>query len=146
MHYDVNPLGLEIEEDEVDLPHETEADLLHMELQSMGLSPRTQVMGLYRKHLRQQHILNSEEIKHCPVDTLVSVAGLQIVRQQPRSAKGMVFIALEDEWGMIGIVLRPNVFQQYKQVIRKQSIILARGIVQRQDNVISILVEHLQAL
>jgi len=146
LHYDVNPLGLEIEEDEVELPTESESDLLHMELQSMGLSPRTQVMGLYREHLRQEHILNSEEIKYCPVDTMVTVAGLQIVRQQPRSAKGMVFIALEDEWGMIGIVLRPDIFKQYKQVIRKQSILVVRGIVQRQDNVISILVEHLQAL
>ena len=47
---------------------------------------------------------------------------------------------------MIGIVLRSNIFRQYKRIIRKHSIILVRGIVQRQDTVISNLVEHLQAI
>jgi len=146
LHYDVNPLGLEIEEDELDLPAETEADLLDMELDAMGLSPRTQVMGLYRDHLTKQHILNSQQLKDCPVDMHVAIAGLQIMRQQPRSAKGMVFIALEDEWGMISVVLRPNIFQQYKRVIRKHSILVVHGVVQRQDHVISILATHLQSL
>ena len=72
---------------------------------AMGLSPRTQVMGLYREQLQKQRILNSQQLRDYPVDMHVTIAGLQIVRQQPRSAKGMVFIALEDEWGMIGIVL-----------------------------------------
>lgn len=146
LHYDVNPLGLEIEDDEVELPEETETDLLDMELDAMGLSPRTQMMGLYRDYLNKQHILNSQQLKDCPVDMHVTIAGLQIVRQQPRSANGMVFIALEDEWGVIGIVLRPDIFQQYKRVIRKHSILIVQGIVQRQDTVMSILVEHIQSL
>lgn len=145
-YYEVNPLGLESDDGDIELPEADEADLQEMELQSMGLSPRRQVMSLYRDQLRNEKILNSEQIKNCSVDTTIFTAGLQIVRQQPRSANGMVFIALEDEWGMIGIVLRSNIFQKYKRVIRKHHIVVVKGIVQKQDSVFSILAEHIQPL
>lgn len=143
IHYDVNPLELEFETDTIDLPDETQTDLLEMELDAMGLSPRMQVMALYRDQLRQRGVLDSQQLKDCPSDSIIRTAGLKINRQQPRSANGMVFLALEDEWGMIGIVLRPHIFQQYKRVIRQHAVLEVQGKVQRQDTVISILAEHL---
>jgi len=61
----------------------------------------------------------------------VLVAGLAIVRQRPGTAKGVVFITLEDETGIVNLIIKPHIFEKYHQVILSSSCILAEGIYQK---------------
>jgi error-prone DNA polymerase len=74
------------------------------------------------------------------------VAGVVIVRQRPSTAKGMVFLSLEDETGVSNIIVWPDLFEQQRLLWTTAPFVLIGGIVQKQDNVIHVKAESVQAL
>jgi error-prone DNA polymerase len=68
----------------------------------------------------------------------VKVAGLVITRQRPMTAKGFVFLSLEDETGVSNIVVRPPMFQQYRALLTIEPALLVSGVIQKQDGVIHV--------
>jgi len=70
----------------------------------------------------------------------VAVFGMTIVRQSPPSAKGMVFITMEDDTGMINIAFTPQVYERYRRLVDNYAFLCIRGILQRQHDAVSILV------
>jgi error-prone DNA polymerase len=69
-----------------------------------------------------------------------------ITRQRPGSAKGMMFMTVEDETGLANLVLTPPVFERYRQIARGELLILAQGKLEREGRVINLLVDHLERL
>ena len=72
----------------------------------------------------------------------VRVAGGVIVRQRPPTARGFLFISLEDETGIANIVVRPKLFEVERAMLVSQSFLLVEGILQNQDGIISVRAER----
>jgi error-prone DNA polymerase len=76
----------------------------------------------------------------------VAVAGLVLVRQRPGSAKGVIFITLEDETGIANLVIMPDLFETFRREILGARLLGARGRVERQDSVIHLKIDRLYDL
>jgi DNA polymerase III alpha subunit len=76
----------------------------------------------------------------------VRVAGLLVVHQSPPTAKGIHFLTLEDEDGMLNVIVQPVVYNQYRHVIHSQQLLLVQGVLQREGEVVNILAEHILPL
>ena len=76
----------------------------------------------------------------------IRVAGLVLIRQHPGSANGVTFVTLEDETGTVNLIIRPDVWNRYRTIARTASVLIARGELQHQHNVIHVLVDQLAEL
>jgi len=117
-------------EEAVDLPEATRLDLLNMEYGALGLSTEDHIMALLRDHLNERGILSSRDLPNCAAGQTVAVAGMVVVRQAPPTAKGFRFLTLEDEFGFINVIVRPQVYPRFRQILLTQQILLVRGTLQ----------------
>ena len=85
-------------------------------------------------------------VAELPVDRWYRVAGLVLLRQRPSSAKGVTFVTLEDETGTANLIIRQEIWDRYRRVARNASAMVAHGHLQRESNVIHILVQKLEDL
>ena len=76
----------------------------------------------------------------------VLLAGCVIARQRPGTAKGFVFLSLEDETGIANIILTPDVFEQNRVIVTRSRFLLVEGAIQKQDGVIHIQAARLRPL
>src|SRR2546425_1731192 len=91
--------------------------------------------------------LKEEALRNlAPVGELVHIAGAVVVKQHPETAKGHVFLSLEDETGMANVIIRPATYQRYKRVLDSESAIVVAGALQTVDGVISVLAKRLDGL
>jgi error-prone DNA polymerase len=74
------------------------------------------------------------------------VAGCVVCRQKPLTAKGHVFITLEDETGLVNAILRPGVYDRFRQTARREPHIVIEGRLQKRDGVINIIAETLEPI
>ena len=86
------------------------------------------------------------ELRRLRDGTPVRVAGSVIARQRPGTAKGFVFLSLEDETGISNAILTPQIFREHHVVVVHQQFLLLEGVLQNQENVISVKVQRLQPL
>ena len=73
-------------------------------------------------------------------------AGYVITRQRPATAKGFSFLTLEGEEGMINVILKPNIWEKYRQVFRLELLVAVEGRIQKKDGIINIIAERLAPL
>lgn len=76
-------------------------------------------------------------------NTRVRTAGYVVCRQKPATAKGNVFLTLEDEIGLLNVVVKPNVYNKYRQVARMEPLLVIEGILQKKGGTINIVAEYL---
>jgi error-prone DNA polymerase len=136
--------GLDIDEpvEAVVLPELSQEEKMAWEYELMGLAPGGQVMSLYREALRAQGVISSRELAERRDGEIVRVAGWAAVRQRPPTAKGHLFITLEDEEGLMNLIVRPDVYEQHRDVLRRSPLLRVEGRVQREGNALSILVQR----
>jgi error-prone DNA polymerase len=106
-------------------------------------------MTLRRTALRRRGVLSARELGSAEDGARIHVAGSVIVRQRPGTAKGFVFLSLEDETGIANVIVTPPIFARYRLALVSEPYLLVDGIAQRQDGVVSvraIRVEGLPAL
>jgi error-prone DNA polymerase len=99
-----------------------------------------------RADFRRRGILSAAEIARLPDGTLVKTGGAVIVRQRPGTAKGFVFLTLEDETGMCQAIVRPDLFREYRTVIVGSGTLVVEGRLQKQDGTLSVKGERLWGL
>jgi len=128
------------------LPAMSPRESLVADYESVGLSLEAHPLGLLRAELRQLRVCTAEELKEARPGQRVSVAGLVTHRQRPGTAKGMVFITLEDETGTANLVIRPQVWERVRGTGRTSIALLADGVVERQDDVLHVQVRELHDL
>ncbi len=140
--------GLEIEIPVIpaSLPTLDQSEQMAWEYELLGLAPGDQVMSLYREALRAQRVLSSGELPSRRDGERVRVAGWAVVRQRPPTAKGHVFITLEDEEGLINLIVRPDVYERYRDALRNAPLLWIEGRLQREGHALSILVYRAAAL
>jgi error-prone DNA polymerase len=73
----------------------------------------------------------------------VEAAGVVLVRQRPRSAKGVMFITIEDETGIANLVVWPKAFEKYRRIMLSSGMFAVRGRIQREGDVVRLVADHL---
>jgi error-prone DNA polymerase len=109
---------------------------------TVGLHP----MGHHRKEMKSRGVRSASELSNLPDGMHVRIAGGVITRQRPGTAKGFVFLSLEDETGISNAIITPQLFEKYHVVIIHQQFLLVEGQLQNQDGVISVKAETIQPL
>jgi len=111
-----------------------------------GLTIGPHPMALVRRGLAARGVLRASDLAVWRPGRRVRVAGAVITRQRPGTAKGFVFLSLEDETGIANAILTPDVFASYRRTVVDAPYLLIEGLLQNQDGVISVKAERLEAL
>jgi len=111
-----------------------------------GLTIGPHPMALVRRGLATRGVLRACDLAVWRPGRRVRVAGAVITRQRPGTAKGFVFLSLEDETGIANAILTPDVFASYKRTAVDAPYLLIEGILQNQDGAVSVKAERLEAL
>jgi error-prone DNA polymerase len=113
--------------------------------ETMGLSAGWHLITLLRPSLPRETI-SAELLRELPDDTEVCVAGLLVARQRPATAKGIVFILLEDETGLVNGVVMPQIYERYRSLVRGEPLVIARGTLERRDRNLNVRVSSLEKI
>ena len=135
-------LPLPVEQDMVALPEMTGWERMAADYSILALSPHYHPMGLMRPHLHEG-IVSTAHLEHLPDGSKVEVAGLVVCRQQPMTAKGFVFLLLEDEFGMANVVVKPQLYERYRSLVRAEPFVHVRGELQRRDGTTNVIADGL---
>jgi error-prone DNA polymerase len=111
-----------------------------------GLTTSQHPMYYRRSELRKQSILAATELRNYKHGERVKTAGCIIARQRPGTAKGFVFLSMEDETGIANIIITPDLFERNRLVLMRSKFMLIEGVLQNQDDVIHVKATHVQAL
>jgi error-prone DNA polymerase len=124
----------------------TEAERLVADYAGTGLTAGRHPMALRRDELAMRGILRATDLRAARQGRRVRVAGMVITRQRPGTAKGFVFLTLEDETGIANIIVRPDLFARDRLVIVEEPFLIVDGVLQSQDGVTSIRAEQVQGM
>jgi error-prone DNA polymerase len=127
------------------LPELTESERIGDAYAVIGLDARRQVVTLFRPALdRIGAVPNAElaERRSGPI----RIGGLVVTRQHPMTAKGTVFLALEDETGMVNVTLWPDTWARLRSVVRRHALLLVDGDLQREGEVVNVIAKEIRAL
>lgn len=131
-------------------PAHTHADLAELEQEEeevwehelMAFASGGNVMRHYRAALRRRRIASGWEVKQMARGQRARVAGVMAIRQRPETAKGIVFVSLEDESGLLDLVIKPQVWEKYHETLYREPLVVVEGEVQRANRAVSVLVQH----
>jgi error-prone DNA polymerase len=124
----------------------TEAERLVADYAAMGLTVGRHPMALRREELAMRGILRASDLYAARQGRRVRVAGMVITRQRPGTAKGFVFLTLEDETGIANIIVRPDLFARDRLVIVEEPFLIVDGVLQNQDGVTSVRAEQVHGM
>jgi error-prone DNA polymerase len=113
---------------------------------STGLSLRRHPVSFLRHDLMARRIVRAADLATIRDGSRVEVAGIILVRQRPGSARGVLFVTIEDETGHANLILWPSVFEKQRRLVLSASMIACRGKLQREGEVIHVIAEHLTDL
>ena len=127
------------------LPAITESERLGDAYAVVGLDAKRQVVALFREALdRLGAVPNSSLAERRPGP--VRLGGLVVTRQHPMTAKGTVFLALEDETGMVNVTLWPDTWARLRGVVRRHALLLVDGELQRDSSVVNVVAHEITPL
>ena len=111
-----------------------------------GLTVGKHPMHYRRSELRRQRVLSAEELRACRDGEFVRTAGCIIARQRPGTAKGFIFLSMEDETGIANIIITPDLYERQRLLVTRSKFLMAEGSLQNQDGVIHVKAVRLLAL
>jgi error-prone DNA polymerase len=116
---------------------------------STGLTTGTHPMGLLREELDARGAVHSGRLRELRHRDRVRIGGVVVARQRPGTAKGVVFMLLEDEHGTINLVVPPEVYERDRLIVRAEPLVIAEGLLERHPQAgggINVLVRRIRAL
>jgi error-prone DNA polymerase len=125
----------------MDAPERLQADYAGMSL-TIGPHP----MALRRSELALRGVLRAADLPRARDGRRVRVAGMVITRQRPGTAKGFVFLTLEDETGISNVIIRPDLYDRDRTVVVRQPFLMVEGVLQHQDGVLSVRAERVEGI
>ncbi len=111
-----------------------------------GLTTGPHLMSHLRDELRRRNVIAARDLKKIPDGRWVRTAGVVIVRQRPMTAKGFLFMTLEDETGTSNAVVTPDLFQKNRALLQTAGLLLVEGPLQSQNGVIHVRGRHFHRL
>ena len=133
-------------DDNSPLQQMTLTERVDADFRGTGLTIGKHPVAYHRGELKKLKALRAIDIRKLRDGTFVRVAGWVIVRQRPGTAKGFMFLSLEDETGVSNIIVTPQLFDKYRFELVGHPFLLIEGALQNQDNVISVKASHVQPL
>jgi error-prone DNA polymerase len=124
----------EAAEPSVSLPPMSMGQEVTEDYRHLSLSLKTHPMALLRQMMAAQGIVPSARLKGLRDGARAQVAGIVLIRQQPGTASGVIFVTLEDETGVANIVVWPRVFQQFRRELLGSQLMGVTGLVQRDES------------
>ena len=128
------------------LPILSERERVALDYRITGIPTGPQIMRFYRDELERGGVLRTIDLETHRHGELVRVAGAVVVKQHPETAKGHVFLSLEDETGMANVIIRPATYQKFKRVLDTTAAVVVTGPLQLVDGVTSVLAARLDGL
>ena len=130
----------------VALPTMADDEQVVEDYRTLRLSLRAHPLSFLRERLAARSVLPAEALLRAQDGDRAATAGLVLVRQRPGSAKGVIFMTLEDETGVVNVVVWPNVLERYRRTILGGRLVLVRGRVQRAGEIVHLVAAHLEDL
>jgi error-prone DNA polymerase len=138
-------LALPVEQDMVPLRPMSDWDRMTADYTVLGLSPAFHPLAFLRPGLNEA-IVATPMLGKLEHGTEVQVAGIVVCRQRPGSAKGFVFMLLEDEFGVANIIVRPNLYETERNTVRGAAFLIVEGTLERRDGTINVAARRLVPL
>jgi len=112
----------------------------------LRLSLKTHPLALLRETLDARRVVPSRRLSELRDGARVAVAGIVLIRQQPGTASGVIFMTLEDETGIANVVVWPGVFARFRRALLASQLALVRGLIQRDESglVIHVVAERIE--
>lgn len=129
-------------EDAAQLPAMSLPEHVHEDYRTTRLSLKAHPLSFFRPSLERRGVTTAARLKDMKDGARVSVAGLVLIRQQPQTAKGVIFLTLEDETGPANAVIWRDRFQANRRTVMMASFLIVHGRVQKADGVIHIVAER----
>lgn len=139
------PLPLPTMQDHVELPPTTLWERMADEYRVLGLSVQHHPMFLLR-HKLPPGMTATHELEKLPDGSKVFVPGLIVCRQRPGTAKGITFLLLEDEFGLVNIVVYPDLYEQQRLHVRSTPLLIVEGKLQLANNNVNIIAERVHPI
>ncbi|WP_018900709.1 error-prone DNA polymerase [Rhizobium sp. 2MFCol3.1] len=133
----------EQQEPEVELRQMTEGHNVVEDYGHVGLTLREHPIAFLRKDLERRNIVTCADAMNARDKRWVCTAGLVLVRQKPGSAKGVMFITIEDETGPANVVVWPSLFEKRRRVVLGSSMMAIHGKIQREGDVVHLVAQQL---
>jgi error-prone DNA polymerase len=111
-----------------------------------GMTVGPHPMFYRRKELQQTNIKSAAELRATANGKKATVAGCVITRQRPGTAKGLIFLTLEDETGNANIIIMPDFYEKNRQAVLEPRFVRVSGTVQNQDGIVHLRAEHIAPL
>ena len=127
------------------LPELTESERVGDAYAVIGLDARRQVVTLFRPALDRLGAVTNASLAERSSGP-IRIGGLVVTRQHPMTAKGTVFLALEDETGMVNVTLWPDVWARLRSVVRRHALLLVEGDLQREGEVVNVIARQIRPL
>jgi error-prone DNA polymerase len=128
------------------LPGMTPVEVAVADLWATGVSPQGHPTIFVRQEMNRLGVLTSKDLWDAEPTTTVRVAGVVTHRQRPMTAQGTTFLNLEDEFGLINVVVSKGCWARFRKVARAAPAMLIRGRLERSEGVINIVADHLAPL
>jgi len=135
--------GSDAVETEIVVPAPSEAQDIVADYRHLGLSTGRHPLCLLRSWLQQRGVHNGRQLRQLEDGAAVQVCGLITHVQQPGTASGVTFMSLEDETGIVNVIIWPQIFQQQSPTALSASLLLVSGVLQHQSGVMHVVARRL---
>jgi error-prone DNA polymerase len=146
----VKPGQLELaivdEKETPELPTMTVPEELYADLWATGVTPDRYPTALVRDRLKAMGVVSAAGLHRVADRTRVLVGGVVTHRQRPATARGVTFVNLEDETGMINVICSKEIWTRHRKVAQGSAALLVRGMLQHTDNVVNVMAERIDPL
>ena len=135
------PLFAGLDEDETDAPALPELSMQQNvidDYRTTGFSLKAHPLSLIRADLDRLDVVSAAQLAQLPDKAAVRVAGLVLVRQRPATAKGTVFMSLEDETGLMNLIIWKRTWERFRKIAKHAAALFIEGKIERTEHVIHI--------
>ncbi|MGD0475535.1 MAG: PHP domain-containing protein [Candidatus Velthaea sp.] len=133
--------AMDVEEPGVQLAPLQPAEATALDIDATGVSA-VQPIAHFRERLDAANVLAANRLTAMPNHLVCKIGGMVITRQRPGTAKGFVFLTLEDETGLVNVIVRPNVYERYRRIIRQSKALVIEGTVQKESGVVDVIMKR----
>lgn len=131
-------------EPHVQLPVMPLSEHVVTDYQTLRLSLKAHPMSFLRARLDEERVASCEQVRNLKNGSYVRLAGVVLVRQRPGSAKGVVFMTLEDETGIANAVIWPKALERFRKVVMGARLVFIQGRIQRHEDIIHVIANRLE--
>ncbi|MGH2448129.1 MAG: OB-fold nucleic acid binding domain-containing protein, partial [Chloroflexota bacterium] len=139
-------LGLVEPETAITWPERTEAEQTALDYLILGFSLERHLIEHYRSRLAALGVVPSTRLPKLRDGQVTRIGGMVICRQKPPTAKGYLFLTLEDEHGLMNVIVRPDVYEKYRDILRQNPLLAIAGRLQHAYGTLNILAERVLGL